>query len=127
MSLAKLALPAIVATVALAGCGSITVHSAHGSRGRVDDALTTNPNHVKCLRNHHLPVQVSGTTRLQIGALPAGPTVVFTPSGGAAEEQQIEGKAQGAELIGSALLYPHGASDSELTTIENCIGLGVVG
>ncbi len=47
------------------------------------------------------------------------------PTAGIAEGQQIEGKAQGAEVIGAALLYPNHASGGELTVIENCLGQGV--
>ncbi len=34
---------------------------------------------------------------------------------------------QGAEVIGSALLYPNAASDSELSKVEACIAQGVSG
>jgi hypothetical protein len=47
------------------------------------------------------------------------------PTAGIAEGQQIQGKAQGAEVIGAALLYPNHASGVELTVIENCLGQGV--
>lgn len=62
---------------------------------------------------------------MQVGQLPSGPTIVFMPSADIAEGQQIEGKAQGAEVIGAALLYPNHASGAELTVIENCLGQGV--
>ena len=68
-------------------------------------------NHLGCLRDDHLAVQILSPTKLQIGAAPAGPTVVFTPTPGAAQAQQIDGDAQGAEVIGTALLYPNQGSD----------------
>jgi hypothetical protein len=40
---------------------------------------------------------------------------------------QIHGLSQGAEVIGSALLYPNQASDKLLTKVENCVALGVGG
>lgn len=116
---------AVVAAVGLCACGS-AVKPPQG-RGQIDDPRTNNPNHVACLRQHGLPVQEVGATGLQIGPLPAGPTVRFTPTPGAAQAMQISGQAQAAEVIGSALLYPHQASDSELSAIEACLSNGVTG
>jgi hypothetical protein len=118
--------PIVLSALALSACGT-AVKPATGSRGRIDDPRTTKNNHVRCLRDDHLPVQEVGQTGLQIGALPAGPTVVFAPTPGAAQAQQIQAQEQGAEVIGSALLYPNQASDSELQTIEDCLAKGVSG
>jgi hypothetical protein len=68
-----------------------------------------------------------GTTAMQIGTRPYGPTVYFEPTPGAAQEMQIDGQAQGAEVIGSALLYPNQASDQLLQQVEDCVALGVSG
>jgi hypothetical protein len=124
-----------LAAIALAACGgSVDVHPVAPagstklvSRGRVDDARTMRSNHLACLRKDHLPAQEVGPTGIQIGTLPAGPTVVFAPTPGIAQGQQIQGTEQGAEVIGSALLYPNQASDSELSKIESCLSLGVSG
>ena len=97
------------------------------SRGKIDSPLTDIHNHLGCLQSDHLPVQTVSPTRLQIGAAPAGPTVVFTPTAGAAQAAQIDGNAQGAEVIGPALLYPNQGSPGELTQIEDCLGQGVQG
>jgi hypothetical protein len=116
---------ALVAT--LAGCGSAT-HPA-GGRGVVDSPITTKTNHLTCLRQQRLPVQVTSATTLQIGPLPNGPTVEFLPTPGAAQALQIIGVRanQGAEVIGGAQLYPNGASDGELKQIETCLAKGVSG
>lgn len=70
---------------------------------------------------------MEGTTAIQVGQLPAGPTIRFAPTQGAATADQIENTEQGAEVIGSALLYPNQASNSELNTIEDCLAHGVSG
>jgi hypothetical protein len=127
--------PGVVLVVtALAGCGAVKVQptTAVGSamlasRGKVDSPLTDMHNHVGCLRADHLTVQVLSPTKLQVGAAPAGPTIVFTPTDGSGQAQQIAGNAQGAEVIGPALLYPNHGSDSELTSIEDCLDQGVRG
>ena len=108
-------------------CGCSGVVKPPRGHGVLDSPLTGDPDRVACLRSAHLPVQVVGPTQLQIGALPAGPTVKFEPTPGAAEALLIDGvrSAQGAELIGAALLYPHQASGSELTAIEDCLSVAV--
>ena len=63
---------------------------------------------------------------IQIGALPAGPTVQFVPSNAVAEAFKVTAAAQGAEMIGNALVYPHHASDSELTQVEDCVAKGMI-
>lgn len=134
MSLAKLAVASCLAVIALSACGNTAIHPAAStgssrlvSRGRVDDPRTSEDNHFQCMQSDHLPVQEVGQTGLQIGAPPAGATVVFTPTAGAAQADQIRGQAQGAEVIGSALLYPHQAPDGELGQIASCLSVGVSG
>jgi hypothetical protein len=53
--------------------------------------------------------------------------VSFEPTPGDAQGVQIQGEAQGAEVIGSALLYPNQAPDSLLSTVEGCVAKGVSG
>ena len=112
------------AAVILCGCSAV-VKPPQG-RGRVEDPRTV-AGRLQCLRAQHLPVRKVGSTALQIGPLPAGPTVQFEPSNGAAATRQVDGTAQGAEVIGSALLYPHQAPGAELTEIENCVAQGMKG
>jgi hypothetical protein len=74
-----------------------------------------------------LPAVRVGQVKVQVGSLPVGPTVVFAADPNAAENEQITGQAQGAEVIGASLLYVHGAPDAELATIESCLRQGVAG
>jgi hypothetical protein len=129
MSCAKLAPASAVAAIvlALAGCGAIKLQPNAGSRGQIDSEATSNPDHLACMRVAGLPVTEVNPHQLQIGPLPTGPTVVFTPTPGAAQAQQIYGQGQGAEVIGSALVWVNQGSESELRTIEDCLGQGVTG
>jgi hypothetical protein len=68
---------------------------------------------------------VLSPTKLQVGPALAGPTIVFTASLAAAQGAQIEGRAQGAEVIGTALVYPNQGSDGELASIGACLVQGV--
>ncbi|HUA46900.1 MAG TPA: hypothetical protein VMA77_16825 [Solirubrobacteraceae bacterium] len=129
------ALCVAVTAVAVAGCGgAVRIQpttpagsTTLASRGKIDSPLTDMHDHVGCLRADHLAVQVLSPTKLQVGAAPSGPTVVFTPTAGAAQAAQIDGNAQGAEVIGTALMYPNQGSPGELTQIEDCLGQGVQG
>jgi hypothetical protein len=133
MSFAKLTLACGLAATTLAACAS-AVKPVAGTlastgkplgRGVVDDPRTHQPNYVKCLQSkEHLPVQKVGPTDLQIGPLPAGPTIHFAITPGIAEGLQITAKEQSAEVINSALLYPNQASDTELKKIEDCLSTG---
>ena len=116
----------VMSALALSAC-SAAVKPATGGRGRIDDPRTTKNNRVSCLRQARLPVQEVGQTGLQIGSLPVGATVVFAPTPGSAQAQQIQAQSQGAEAIGSALLYPNQAPDPELQAVEDCLAKGVSG
>jgi hypothetical protein len=122
------------AVVAPAGCGAVTVQpkTASGSaklasRGAVDSPLTDMRNHLGCLKDAHLPVRVVSPTTLQVGSAPAGPTIVFSSTPGSAQAYQINGSAQAAEVIGTALVYPNQASDDEMSRISACLAQGVQG
>jgi hypothetical protein len=119
---------------ALAGCGS-SFKAVAGSNvpaatskplgyGVVDQAPLP---HTKCIRAAGLPAVRIGLTKIQVGALPAGPTIIFAPDPNAAEAEQIEDKAPGAEVIGAAVLFVHQAPDSELAKLEACLDQGVAG
>jgi hypothetical protein len=125
MSCLKALLAAGLAAVALSACGS-TAKPSQG-RGRVDDPRTGGPNYLKCIRDRGLSATEVGTTGIQVGQAPAGATIRFLPTPGAATAAQIDGNTQGAEVIGAALLYPNRASNSELQPIEGCLDHGVKG
>jgi len=114
--------------LAASACGS-AVKPATGSRGKIDDPRTAKANRIQCLTDKHFAVQKVGLNELLIGEQPAGPRVVFAPTEGAAQSDQISGQLQdqGAEVIGGALLYPNQAPDKELGAIENCLSQGVKG
>jgi hypothetical protein len=94
------------------------------SRGRIDDPRAT---HLACLKAHHIDALGVGRTNIQIGPGNSGPLIVFTPTSGQAQGDQITGQAQAAEIIGAALLYPRAYTDTQLSPIEACIALGVKG
>jgi hypothetical protein len=136
MSLAKLALAGGLMALVLSACGIAAkpiagtpgLNRIHGTHALVDDFRSS---HAACIRGGGLTVRLfraSGNRpAMQVGIGAAGPTVIFDPTPGGAQYQQMAGEAQGAEVIGSALLYPNQGSDSELQTIEGCVAQGVKG
>jgi hypothetical protein len=135
MSSAKPVFAAGLVALALAGCASNTKPLAGTTnpdgqpigRGRVDSPITHQPNHLECMEQKHLPVVQVSSTELQIGDAPAGPQIVFEPTPGVAQGMQIRDESQGAEVIGSALLYPNQGSADELSQVEDCLAQDVFG
>jgi hypothetical protein len=109
--------------------GTPNVLSAPGIHAKVDDARTNHPDHVACIKSSHLPVTLIGPTDMRVGSGPGAPYVHFAATAGAAQEDQISGvaKFQGAEVIGSALLWPNAGSATEVKAIESCLAQGVNG
>jgi hypothetical protein len=133
MPSAKLALAAGLAAISLSACGTTakpeagTLKAVAKNHKGVDDPRKK---HIACLRQDHVPVTpitLNGEPAFQVGTSPSGPTVVFTPTPGAAQELQIDGQVQGAEVIGAALLYPNQAPEGLLSTVEGCVAEGVSG
>ena len=130
MPSAKFALAAGLAAISLSACGTAakpqagTLKASAAAHKGVDDPRKK---HIQCLQQDHIPVVPVGTTAMQIAQKPYGPTVYFEPTPGIAQGLQISGAVQGAEVIGSALLYPNQASDKLLQTVETCVALGVSG
>jgi hypothetical protein len=132
-NLVPVGLLAALAALALSACGS----SAKPEAGTPAAKTTNHTNvddprkkHLTCLHQEHIPVRrvnIGGLPGMQIGVRPTGPTVQFQPTPGAAQDKQIAGQAQGAEVIGSALLYPNQASSNLLSKVETCVATGVHG
>jgi hypothetical protein len=137
MSLAKVAVVCALTALLISACGiqqkplagTPKIEKSRGFHGVVDDPRAK---HTPCLRADklHFRRYRSGPQHLpaiQIGSLPAGPTIIFYPTPGAAQALQLQGKDEGAEAIGSALLFPNNASGSELAKVENCTSISVTG
>jgi hypothetical protein len=130
MSSAKLAAVSALAAISLAACGTTakpeagTLRADAKAHKGVDDPRIK---HIVCLRADKIPVLTAGRTGLTVGTPPTDAKVVFLPTPGSAQQAQIGGTAPGAEVIGSALLFPQQASDAQLQQIEDCLAVGVKG
>ena len=110
---------ACAAAVAASGC----------SVGGDDDAISQagpNPNDKRAValacmtRQKQLPARLVGDKSIQVDG-PDAPRVEFFVSSGEAEARQFQGKGQGAEQVGAALLFVNEGSDDVLKKVEDCL------
>ena len=73
-----------------------------------------------CIRDDGLEARLAGEKSIQVDG-PGGARIEFLLSSGEAEGRQFLGGAQGAEQIGSALLFVNASSEEELKKIETCL------
>jgi hypothetical protein len=140
MSSAKVAAAALVVAMSLSACG-VKAKPVAGSQAadaysqqHFFSALTK---HEQCLTQKHVKWHAkavhargappAGWPAIQVRSQPSGPTIVFRATPGAAQYAQMQGQAQAAEAIGSALLYPNQASDALLNAVEKCVAKDVTG
>ena len=112
---------AIAAAWALAlaagGCGGDDKATAEGEPDPNDKRAVA----FACIRDDEgLDARLSGEKSIQVDGT-GGPRIEFLLSGGEAEGRQFLGGAQGAEQIGSALLFVNDAGDEQLKKIEECL------
>jgi hypothetical protein len=138
MPSAKFAVAIGLSALSLSACGIAAKPEAGSlaanvtSHKGVDDPRTK---HIACLEQDGIPARDATVTfngqpasAIVIGSgAPSDPTATFEPTPGDAQGVQIHGQAQGAEVIGSALLYPNLAPDALLDKVEKCMAQGVTG
>jgi hypothetical protein len=133
MSSAKIAAACALAAVSLSGCGVASKPEAGSAQAATvahHELADPRTRRVKCLKADHIPYtekRLGGYPAIQIGSPPGGPVAEFTKTPGAAQNVQMEGKAQGAMVIGSALVFPNQASDAFMAKVDACLELGVSG
>ena len=140
MSSAKIAAACALVAVSLSGCGVASkpeAGSAQAATAAKHSLADPRTKHIRCLTADHIPFTEetlhtatsgpSGYPSIQIGKAGSGPLAEFTKTPGAAQNVQMEGKSQGAMVIGSALLFPNQASDAFMDKVQKCMTLGVSG
>ncbi len=135
MSSAKVAIVCVAMAVSLSACGVASKPEAGSAQAAAKSAqqlksVDPRTKHVKCLAKDHIPYTLytrDNHQSIQIGSLPTGPTAVFLATPGAAQYVAIQGQAQAAEVIGSALVYPNQASNRLMAKVEACMKIGVSG
>lgn len=113
----------LVLALALGACGSVSKDSnpaKPAASGAPPDPNDKRGVAMGCITGKGLQARLVGEHSIQIGP-PGGARVEFFVSGGEAEGQQFQGLAQGAEQIGSALLFLNSASSDDLSKVEACL------
>jgi len=112
-----LVLPLLLLAVTFAGCGSDDAAPA------VDESDLPGST-VACLEAQGVTAHVEGNDDNEV-VLDAGPRVKFYLTAAEAEAAQFRGAGEGAEQIGSALLFVDPEVDPEtedvLKTVEGCL------
>lgn len=125
-----------VVAVLTAGCGAsatpdppqagILGSSGHpenkAAATRVRRPFDPVPALLRCLRQQGIHTARRIDEVVIIGPRAQGLRIRFEATGGVTETAQLEGRAEGAEVIGRALLYPGTAPDKILKRIEDCTG-----
>lgn len=111
-------------SAAVAACAFLCVVVGCSSSGDSRYAGITDPVErqaltVECLERAGFETRSEGEA-IEIDG-PDGPRVEFNISGGESETRAFKGEAQGAEQIGTTLLFVGSADDPELEKVEDCV------
>jgi hypothetical protein len=103
------------------GCA---VAVASGCGGSDSDADPNDKRAValECLTEEkELQARLDGEDAILVGDTRTGPRIRFFLTSGEAEAEQFEGRGEGAEHIGNALLFTRQGSEEVLAEVENCL------
>jgi len=103
---------------ALAGCGLGSDDAGGGDE--LDDRSAT----MVCLDDAGVDARLEGDEGAQeivIGDSAGAPHIMFFLTAGEAEAEQFQGRGEGAEQIGAALLFVGDGDDDLLETVEKCL------
>ena len=95
----------------LAGCGASDEDGGGGDRAAA----------LGCLKEKGVAARPVGTDSVQVGDPATGPRIRFFLTNGQAEAFQFQGRAEGAEQIGEALLFTRRGSEDLLERVESCL------
>ncbi len=117
---AALKLPVLLVLAAAAALPGCTIGSGSGEPG--DDDADKRGAAIACLtEDKDLEAREEGKNAVLVGDPETGPRIVFYLTSGQAEAAQFEGDGEGAEQIGSALLFVRQASEDLLGDVEDCL------
>jgi hypothetical protein len=110
----RFALPLLLLVVALPGCGI-------GSDDATPDDGDTRSVVMACFEREGIDARFEGDHDIVVGNGPGAPRIKFFLTAGESEAAQFEGRGEGSEQIGAALLYVNEGSDELLEPVENCL------
>lgn len=102
-----LALPAIV------GCEGAAADPEPSRRATADV--------LDCLERNDVEARRAGSDAIEVGSPGSGPRVEFLRTESAVSARKLDGRGEGAEPLGSALLYVREGRDPVLEVVEDCV------
>ncbi len=113
---------ACAAALALAACGGSDEPARPGGKGQPPDPNDKRAVALDCIVNKEgIQARLLGDREIQVAPADTGPRIEFLISSGEAEGRQFQGDAQGAEQIGSTLLFLNEGSEDQLEKLERCL------
>lgn len=117
---------ALLASAGLGACGgsdAVTpprpgVVGAHAVVPRPYNPMT---NVVACLHGEGIATRPTAPNEVRLAPAATGMRVRLAITPGAADAAQLRGGAEGAEVIGSAMLFVGSASDAQIARVERCL------
>ena len=119
-------LTAIFAVAVLTSCGSVRTPAESGGasalRGGSDGHQPFQPRDkfIACVREAGGDAVPVGVYTAQMLPAATAPKVVYAVNGDEATVLQVQGKAEGAELIGQALVYSSRATEEQVKLAQKC-------
>ncbi len=117
----------LIAALVLAGCGSVRQPSQSGgesaTRGGAYGFKPYQPRDklLKCLRRKGVEAVAVGQDSIQFLPLPGAPRIVMAATPDAATALQVRGRSEGAQLMGSALVFANQATKRQIEQIQDCL------
>ena len=103
----------VAAAMVAAGCGGPDYDADPNDKRAVA---------LECLtETKDLDARLDGEDAILVGDSESGPRIRFFLTSGDAEAEQFEGRGEGAEQIGNALLFTREGSEEVLADVENCL------
>lgn len=105
-----------------AACGASLVAAGCGGPDYDADPNDKRAVALECItETKGLEARLDGEDSIVVGDSDEGPRVRFFLTSGEAEAEQFEGRGEGAEQIGNALLFVRSGSEEVLSEVENCL------
>ena len=115
MTRRPLALSLAACALVASGCGGDDPREGIDPNDKRANALV-------CLtEEQNVSAKEAGADGIQVDGEAEGPRIRFYTNSGEAEAAQFEGRGEGAEHIGSALLFTRGGSEETLQKVEECL------
>jgi hypothetical protein len=113
----KRLLPLLLLALALPGCSIGSDDAAPA-----DDGSNLADRMLACIEGEGIDATVEKEgEELLVGDGPDAPRIRFFLTAGESEARQFQGRGEGAEQIGAALLYVNDGDDETLEVVENCL------